>query len=127
MSSEIMWMDATELARRIRSKELSPVEVVHALLDRTDAVNPGVNAVVVDIPEALERARAAERAVSSGDPLGPLHGVPVTIKDCIDTAGVRTTRGSLLFKDRVPEADATVVTRLRPTRVEASNICWFLV
>ena len=113
MSSEIVWADATELAHRIRSKELSPVEVVHAFLDRADAVNPGVNAVVVDIPEALERARAAERAVSSGDPLGPLHGVPVTIKDCIDTAGVRTTRGSLLFRDRVPDTDATVVTRLQ--------------
>ena len=79
MNSEIVWTDATGLARRIRSKELSPVEVVHAFLDRADAVNTGVNAVVVDIPEALERARAAERIVSSGDPLGPLHGVPVTI------------------------------------------------
>jgi aspartyl-tRNA(Asn)/glutamyl-tRNA(Gln) amidotransferase subunit A len=113
MSSEIVWLDATELARRIRAKELSPVEVVREFLDRADAVNPGVNAIVVDIPGALEQARAAERAVAAGEPLGPLHGVPVTIKDCIDTAGVRTTRGSLLFKDRVPDTDATVVTRLQ--------------
>ena len=113
MSGEIVWMDATELARRIRARELSPVEVVRAFLDRADAVNPGVNAVVVDVPDALDRAKAAERAIVSGKTLGPLHGVPVTIKDCIDTAGVLTTRGSLLFKDRVPGADATVVTRLQ--------------
>jgi aspartyl-tRNA(Asn)/glutamyl-tRNA(Gln) amidotransferase subunit A len=113
MSGEIVWTDATELARRIRAKEVSPVEVVRAFLDRADAVNPGVNAVVVNVDDALNRAQAAERAVVSGEALGPLHGVPVTIKDCIDTAGVRTTRGSLLFKDRVPDADATVVTRLQ--------------
>jgi Asp-tRNA(Asn)/Glu-tRNA(Gln) amidotransferase A subunit family amidase len=113
MSGEIVWTDATELARRIRAREVSPVEVVQAFLDRADAVNPGVNAVVVDVPDAMDRARAAERAVVSEKPLSPLHGVPVTIKDCIDTAGVRTTRGSLLFKDRVPDVDATVVTRLQ--------------
>ena len=113
VNGDIVWADATELAERIRSRELSPVEVVRAFLDRIEAVNPKVNAVVVGIDDALDRALKAERAVTGGERLGPLHGVPFTIKDCIDTAGARTTRGSLLFADRVADSDATVVTRLR--------------
>ena len=113
MSEDIVWADATELACRIRSKQVSPVEVLTALMGRIDTVNTAVNAIVVGVHDAFDRAAEAERAVTAGEPLGPLHGVPFTIKDCIDTAGVRTTRGSLLFKDRVPDRDATVVTRLR--------------
>jgi aspartyl-tRNA(Asn)/glutamyl-tRNA(Gln) amidotransferase subunit A len=85
---------------------------VRALRERADAVNPIVNAIVTPIESAEERAREAEVAVLRGDPLGPLHGVPFTIKDSFDVAGVRTTRGSQLFADRVAERDATVVTRL---------------
>jgi aspartyl-tRNA(Asn)/glutamyl-tRNA(Gln) amidotransferase subunit A len=113
MREEICYAPATELARRIRSKELSPVEVVQAHLERIEAINPRLNAIVIFAQDALEQARAAESAVMRGGPLGPLHGVPYTLKDCIDTAGIRATRGSKLFEGFVPQADATVYTRLR--------------
>ena len=113
MNSELVFSDATELAERIRSKDLSPVEVVQAHFDRTDSANPVINAVVVTNEAALDQARAAERAVMSGDPLGPLHGVPFSVKEVFDTKGIRSTRGSLLYADRVPDADATAVRRLK--------------
>ena len=113
MAADLVHLDATELARRIRAKELSPVEVVRALRERAGAVNPGLNAVVTPIEDAEERARAAEAAVLRGEELGPLHGVPFTIKDSFDTAGTRTTRGSRFFADRVPAGDAAAVARLR--------------
>ena len=113
MSEEIYYAEARELARRIRARELSPVEVLSAHLERIEAVNPRVNALVTMVNDAEDRAKAAESAVMRGDVLGPIHGVPFTIKDCVDTAGVRTTRGSKLFADHVPDADAPVVTRLK--------------
>src|SRR5205823_8253688 len=97
----------------IRSKQLSPVEVMQAYLDRIGAVNPEVNAVVTLADGALEAAKAAEAAVLSGEELGPLHGVPFTVKDSIDTAGVATQRGSPIFRGRVPDADATSVARMK--------------
>lgn len=113
MSSKLTQLGAAELARRIRAKEVSPVEVVRAHRDRAETVGREVNALVTPFPDAEERALEAEQALTRGDGLGPLHGVPCTVKDCFDTAGVRTTRGSLLFADRVPETDAAVVSRLR--------------
>jgi aspartyl-tRNA(Asn)/glutamyl-tRNA(Gln) amidotransferase subunit A len=112
-AADLCFLDATELAARIRGRDLSPVEVVRAHLERIDAVNPELNAIVTRMPDAEDRAREAEAAVMRGDRLGPLHGVPFTIKDCVDTRGIRTTRGSRLFADHRPAADATVVTRLR--------------
>jgi len=108
-----VWSDATELARRIRARELSPVEVLRAHRERAEAANPQINAIVTPFGEAEELALEAEAAVLRGDELGPLHGVPVTIKDSFDTAGVRTTRGSLLFAEHVPTEDAVAVARLR--------------
>ena len=113
MSEDICYAGAAELAGRIASGELSPVEVVDAFLQRISAINPRLNAIVVPAQDATEQARQAEAAVSRGDEQGPLHGVPFTIKDCIDTQGIRTTRGSKLFEDHVPTADATVVDRLK--------------
>ena len=113
MSEEICYADATELAERIRSRALSPVEVVGSFLDRIEAVNPKLNAIVKLADGAMERARLAEVAITRGESWGPLHGVPFTIKDCIDTEGIRTTRGSNLFQDYVPDTDATVVSRLK--------------
>jgi aspartyl-tRNA(Asn)/glutamyl-tRNA(Gln) amidotransferase subunit A len=113
LNEEIAYLDATELAARIRRRELSPVEVVAALRERAEAVNPGLNAIVTAIDSAEDEARAAEEAVVRGEGLGPLHGVPFTIKDSIDTAGVRTTRGSKLFADHRPARDAEIVARLR--------------
>jgi aspartyl-tRNA(Asn)/glutamyl-tRNA(Gln) amidotransferase subunit A len=112
--TQIFYRDATELARLIRTKELSPVEIVEAHLGRIAAVNPKVNAVVTLMGEAaLKEARAAEKAVLIGGVLGPLHGVPFSIKDALDTAGVLTQRGSKLFAGNIPDRDATSVARFR--------------
>jgi aspartyl-tRNA(Asn)/glutamyl-tRNA(Gln) amidotransferase subunit A len=110
----LYYSDATELAALVRSRQISPVEVVQGHLDRIEEVNPKLNAIVTLIAEqAIAAARAAEAAVMAGAELGPLHGVPFTAKDSFDTAGVLTQRGSLLFKGHVPETDATVVSRLK--------------
>src|SRR3954447_20363018 len=113
MHPELIFLDATKLAELIRTKELSPVEVMQAHLDRIAAVNPRINAIVTVADDALDVARAAEAAVLSGATLGPLHGVPFTVKDSIDTAGVLTQRGSPIFKGRTPDADATSVARMK--------------
>jgi aspartyl-tRNA(Asn)/glutamyl-tRNA(Gln) amidotransferase subunit A len=91
MNSDIIYSDATKLAELIRTRE-----VVQAHLDRIEAVNPKLNAIVTVADNALEAARAAE-AVMAGAELGPLHGVPITAKDSIDTAAVFTQRGSPIF------------------------------
>ncbi|OTP68319.1 amidase [Caballeronia sordidicola] len=113
MKNDLFFQDATALAELIRTKEVSPVEVMQAHLDRIAAVNPKVNAIVTVADEALKIAKAAEAAVLAGDELGPLHGVPFTVKDSIDTAGVLTQRGSPIFKDRRPDTDATSVARMK--------------
>ncbi len=110
----IWTMDAASLALSIRNKSLSPVEVVRAHLERIAAVNPKINAIVTLLErDATAGAKVAEAALMRGDTLGPLHGVPFTIKDSFDTAGIATQRGSKLFADHVPTRDATVVRRLR--------------
>ena len=113
MSEELCFASATELADRIRKIALSPVELMKAYLDRIEAVNPNLNAVVTLDERAMEQAREAEAALMTGEPLGPLHGVPFTAKDSVDVEGIRTTRGSRLFEDFVPSADAVAVTRLK--------------
>ncbi len=113
MTQDIIFSDATELAELIRTKQLSPVEVVRAHLDRIEAVDPQVNAIVTVAADALEAAASAEAAILAGEELGPLHGVPFTVKDSIDTAGVLTQRGSPIFRGRVPDADATSVARMK--------------
>lgn len=107
-------LDALELAALIRRREVSPVEAVDAVLARIERLEPTVNAfVTVTAEPARAAARAAEAAVRAGGPLGPLHGVPFSVKDLILTAGVRTTMGSAIFQDWVPEEDAVPVRRLR--------------
>jgi len=113
MKPDLIHSDATKLAELIRTGEVSPVEVVQAHLDRIAAVNPKINAIVSVAEGALEAARTAEAAVASGEKLGPLHGVPFTVKDSIDTAGILTQRGSPIFKGRVPDTDATAVARVK--------------
>ncbi len=113
MTRDIIFSDATTLAELIRTKKVSPVEVLQAHLDRVAAVNPKINAIVTLATGALDAAKAAEAAVLAGDELGPLHGVPFTVKDSIDTADVATQRGSPIFKGRVPETDATSVARMK--------------
>jgi aspartyl-tRNA(Asn)/glutamyl-tRNA(Gln) amidotransferase subunit A len=113
VTKEIIFSDATRLAELIRTKAVSPVDVVQAHLDRITAVNPKINAIVTLADGALKAAKAAEVAVLAGDELGALHGVPFTVKDSIDTAGVATQRGSPIFKGRIPDADATSVARMK--------------
>jgi len=113
MSNELIYKEASEIAELIAERDISPVEVMKAHLDRIAEVNPKVNAIVTLAAGALEAAKRAEAAVRSDARLGPLHGVPFTVKDGIDTAGVPTQRGSPIFKGRVPDTDATVVARLK--------------
>src|ERR1700753_3884145 len=111
--NDITRMDASHIAELIAERELSPIEVMQAHLDRIAEVNPRVNAIVTLADGALDAAKQAEAAVKPGARLGPLHGVPFTVKDGIDTAGVLAQRGSPLVKGRVPDTDATVVARLK--------------
>lgn len=113
MTQDIIFSDATRLAELIRTREISPVEVVKAHLDRIEAVDPKVNAIVTVADGALAAAKKAEDAIMAGGELGPLHGVPFTVKDSIDTEGVLTQRGSPIYKGRTPDADATSVARLK--------------
>jgi aspartyl-tRNA(Asn)/glutamyl-tRNA(Gln) amidotransferase subunit A len=103
----------TELARMIATKAVSPVEVVRVHLDRIAALDPDLRSYITVCDEAaLAAARAAEADLMTGRGVGPLHGVPYALKDLYDTAGIRTTGGSRILGDRVPETDATVARRL---------------
>ena len=107
-------LSALEARRLIGLKQLSPVELLDSCLARIEATNPAVNALVaMDAETARKSAKAAEKAVQNGEPLGLLHGLPIGIKDLTATKGLRTTWGSLLFKDHVPDADDTVVASVR--------------
>jgi aspartyl-tRNA(Asn)/glutamyl-tRNA(Gln) amidotransferase subunit A len=104
----------SELAGRLRRREISPVEITRECLERIEKQNPALNAfITVMVDSALAEARRAEAEILRGEWRGPLHGVPVALKDLIDVAGVRTTAGSGLYKDHVATEDAEVVRRLR--------------
>ncbi|MGB7542787.1 MAG: amidase, partial [Burkholderiales bacterium] len=114
MATGFTHLSAVELARLIRGKKAGAVEVLEAHLAAIEKLNPALNAFcTVAADKAREWARAAERAITQRRKLGPLHGVPVAIKDLTPTAGIRTTWGSTLFADHVPIADAEVVARLK--------------
>jgi amidase len=105
---------AVELARMLRSRELSARELLAAFLDRIERINPEINAIVTLAPEqALAAAAKADEAAAGGEGLGPLHGLPMAIKDLAETAGLRTTFGSPVFAANVPERDAAYVANLR--------------
>jgi amidase len=107
-------LTAVELAERIRGKQVSARDVMTAHLARIERVNPKVNAIVTLVAErALADAAKADEQTARGGALGVLHGLPVAHKDLVDTAGIRTTRGSRFFRDHVPTTDALIVTRLR--------------
>jgi amidase len=112
--ADLAFLPAVELLRLYRAGKTSPLEVMQAILARIDAVNPKVNAVVTLVREpALAEARRATGALRRGAARGPLFGIPVAIKDVTPTRGIRTTYGSTLFADHVPQEDALVVERLR--------------
>ena len=112
MNDELCLTPGTELAAAIRSRDVSPVNIVEAVLARTEALNEQVNAfITVDADGALESARAAEAAVMAGEQLGPLHGLPVSIKDLEPVAGLRCTYGSKFFEVNIADIDGIVTER----------------
>ncbi len=112
--TDLLSLSATAAAALIRRRRLSPVEYVQAVLDGIGRVQPALNCFVSVLEErALAAARRAEQAVMDGDALGPLHGVPIHIKDQLDTKGVLTTHGSAIFADNIPARDDIIVRRLR--------------
>jgi amidase len=114
VSEEIWKLGASELAARIRRKDVSSREVIEAHLRRIEAVNPHVNAITVNLGEsALDAADAADRALASGDEVGPLHGVPMTVKENLDLVGSATTHGVTALRDQLPRADSPHIAELR--------------
>ena len=110
---ELHFASLVSLAERVRTREVSSLEIVEACLRRIDAVNPRLNAVVRLAGDATRAARQADAELRDGIVRGPLHGLPFTIKDSLDTAGLVTTAGTMGWRERVPSRDATVVARLR--------------
>lgn len=107
-------MSAVELAARLARKQVSAREVMAAHLARIERVNPKINAIVTLVAEqAMAGAAKADETIARGGPAGVLHGLPVAHKDLVDTAGIRTTRGSPFYRDHVPTRDASIVTRIR--------------
>src|SRR6476660_7793802 len=107
-------LPATEQAGQVRAGSVSASELVTAHLNRIERWNPAVNAIVTVVADrALGAAREADRRRARGEPLPPLHGLPIAHKDLVDTAGVRTTYGSPSFRDHVPEVDDLLVSRIR--------------
>ena len=116
--SETAFASATELARRIRTKEVGCVELLNFYFDRVDRFNPALNALIVQMrDDALERAKAADAALARGERWGPLHGVPMTVKESYDVAGTPTTWGAPQLKGNIAAADALSITRLKDAGV----------
>ncbi|MGH2632699.1 MAG: amidase, partial [Tepidiformaceae bacterium] len=114
VESALCFLSATELATKLRSRELSARDVMEAHLQQIAAVNPRVNAIVTLVAEqAMAAAAAADEALAHGRPPGPLHGLPIAHKDLFATKGIRTTQGSKIMADFVPNEDAPVVARVR--------------
>ena len=112
--TELAFSSVAEQGRLIRSGKLSPVELMNLYLSRIERYNPVLRAyITVCADSALAAAREAEREISAGNYRGPLHGIPFGVKDQLNTRGIRTTLGSRIFVDRVPDFDATVITRLK--------------
>jgi len=111
--AEIPFLSVSQLSELIKNREVSPVEVVEGYLDRIDNLNDRLHAyLTVCREEALQAAQESEQALARGQYKGPLHGVPVAVKDQLNTAGIRTTSGTPIFNDFVPDEDATVVAKL---------------
>ena len=112
-ANEICRMDAVTLAEKIRTKQLSPTEVTEAVLARMDKVNPVIGAFCTPAPDVHAQAKAVEADIMAGKSVGPLAGVPIGIKDFVYTKGIKTTSGSIVYKDFVPTEDDVVVERLK--------------
>jgi aspartyl-tRNA(Asn)/glutamyl-tRNA(Gln) amidotransferase subunit A len=113
-SKDLCYLSATELSRLIRKKEVSPVDLVEASLARIEALEPALNSFITLLPEkAMEEAKEAEREIQAGQYRGPLHGIPVGLKDLFYVKGVRNTSGSKIFDRFIPDYDSTLALRLR--------------
>ena len=112
-SNDLTTWSLSKLASLVRNRVVSPVEVVTDYLRHIEARNGVINAIVTVAPDVLEQARRAEALLKRGEAVGPLHGVPLTVKDTIATAGIRTTSGSRVRKDFIPTTDAAAVARLK--------------
>ena len=111
---ELPFLTASQLSNLIETKEVSPVEATEAYLDRIEEVDPKLNSyITITGEQAVESARQAEQEIAAGKHRGPLHGVPMAVKDQFNTAGVLTTGGSSILKDNVPSEDATVIAKLK--------------
>lgn len=114
MTDDLNFVSARELARRIQAREVSAVEVLDAHLEQIGRVDPFVNAIVTLLPErARAQAEAADAALARGEDVGPLHGLPIAHKDTTDTKGIRTTYGSPIYRDFVPEENTLIVERIQ--------------
>lgn len=114
MNGDPCLLSATELRGLIAAKQISPVEIARAVLERAEALQPELNCfITLCADEAMAEARAAERKAMAGEELGLLHGIPITVKDIVNTKGVKTTFGAVPYKDNVPNEDAVAVARLR--------------
>ena len=114
MSDELCFLPATELRARVVRKDVSPVEIMRAVLARAERMQPSLNCFITLCgDEAMAEARKAEREVMVGEPLGLLHGIPFTVKDLVNTRGVRTTFGAVPYNQNVPDHDAVAVARMR--------------
>jgi aspartyl-tRNA(Asn)/glutamyl-tRNA(Gln) amidotransferase subunit A len=112
--NELPFLTASQLSKLIETKEVSPVEATEAYLDRIQEVDPKLNSyITVTGEQALDAARQAEHEIAAGQHRGPLHGVPMAVKDQFNTAGILTTGGSSILKDNIPDEDATVITNLK--------------
>jgi aspartyl-tRNA(Asn)/glutamyl-tRNA(Gln) amidotransferase subunit A len=113
-TSNLTWLTLSNASELVRSRKVSPVELTQACLSRIEQLNSKLNAfITVTADSALAQAREAESDIQRGRWKGPLHGIPIALKDLVDTAGVRTTAASGLFKDRIPTQDAEIVRRLK--------------
>src|SRR5579871_182423 len=114
MASDLCFLSAADLRARLVRKDVSPVEVTHAVLARAERLHGELNCFITLCgDEAMSQARLAERQLMAGKPVGLLHGIPFTVKDIVNTKGVRTTFGAVPYKDNVPGEDAVAVARLR--------------
>jgi amidase len=114
VTSELNFATARDLARLVREREISAVELLDVHISQIERINPQVNAIVTLLPErARAQAAAADAALARGEAVGPLHGLPIAHKDTTDTKGIRTTYGSPLFRDHVPESNALIVERIQ--------------
>ena len=108
------YLTIREVGETLRRREVSPVELTRAILDRTERLDGPLNAfITITREQALAQARSAEKAILAGHHLGPLHGIPISLKDLYQTVGVKTTGGSKILADWVPTTDSTVTRRLQ--------------